>query len=167
MAKKTDFTRALIKGKIAEIVFEQLLRDLGGYTVLNFGYEKVLPELSKYVSEKFDEKKEIDRTLNVIRRAPDYAVISHAKKKVTLIEVKWMTNISTAKVLDIAVSMSESWNPSGLFIATPEGFYFDEIEDIINKKGIIREYSHPNLTEAKKQKYIKILNDFEAPTIYE
>jgi hypothetical protein len=78
-----------------------------------------------------------------------------------------MTNISNKKVLAIAESMSESWNPSSLFIATPEAFYFDEIENIISNKGKINEYTHPNLTKAQKDKYIKILNDFESPTIYE
>jgi hypothetical protein len=144
-----------------------LLREIGGYTVLNFGYEKIIPELSRYVSDKFDERKEIDKTLSVIRRAPDYAVINHSKKKVTLIEVKWMTKLTKSKVLSIASGMSESWNPSSLFIATPTGFYFDEIEEIIQNDGEIKEYTHPNFTKKQKDRYLKILNDFEAPSIFE
>ena len=33
--------------------------------------------------------------------------------------------------------MSQSWNPSYLFIATLEGFYFDEINKIMEKSGKI------------------------------
>lgn len=167
MTRRIDFTRALIKGKIAEIVFEQILREIGGYTVLNFGYEKVLPELSKFVTDKVASKDELDRTLDIIRRAPDYAVINHKLKKVSLIEIKWMTVITTNKVLQIAEKMSDSWNPSSLFIATPENFFFGEIEDIIKSKGQIEQFVHPKFDNTLKIKYLKIINDFEAPSAFE
>jgi hypothetical protein len=39
------FARNLVKGKIAETIFAQMLREAGDFTVLEFGYEKVIPEL--------------------------------------------------------------------------------------------------------------------------
>lgn len=40
-----SFARNLVKGKIAETVFAQMLRSTGAFTVLEFGYEKIIPEL--------------------------------------------------------------------------------------------------------------------------
>ena len=40
------FSEQLTKGRIAETLFEQMLRDAGGFTILAFGYESVLPELA-------------------------------------------------------------------------------------------------------------------------
>jgi len=43
--KEITFSRNLVKGKIAETVFAQMLRSTGEFTVLEFGYEKIIPEL--------------------------------------------------------------------------------------------------------------------------
>ena len=40
--KNIYFTHELIKGKIAEIIFAQMIRSTNEYTVLEFGYEKTL-----------------------------------------------------------------------------------------------------------------------------
>jgi len=37
------FIKNPIKGKITDIVFEQMLRESGGYTILHSGYEYTLP----------------------------------------------------------------------------------------------------------------------------
>ena len=39
------FTKNLVKGKIAETIFAQMFREVGDYTVIEFGYEKIIPEL--------------------------------------------------------------------------------------------------------------------------
>lgn len=44
-----SFTKNLIKGKIAEIIFENMLREAGIFTILHFGYEYILPELAKEI----------------------------------------------------------------------------------------------------------------------
>jgi len=38
-----NFTKQLVKGKIAEVIFAQMFRQSGNFTVLEFGYEKVIP----------------------------------------------------------------------------------------------------------------------------
>jgi len=43
--KHYDFARNLVKGKIAETIFAQMLRETGSFTVLEFGYEKIIPDL--------------------------------------------------------------------------------------------------------------------------
>lgn len=42
---KNDFHFNLIKGKIAELIFQQMWADAGKYTILSLGYERVLPGL--------------------------------------------------------------------------------------------------------------------------
>ena len=79
-----DFSKNLVKGRIAETLFEQMLRDTGLYTILAFGYENIIPEL---MHRQHDMKTE--KTMEVIRRAPDFAVINNNTHDVHLIEVKY------------------------------------------------------------------------------
>ncbi|MDE2096048.1 MAG: hypothetical protein KGL39_02265 [Patescibacteria group bacterium] len=44
--KEISFFRDLLKGKIAEVIFEQMFRDCGKFTILPFGYEKTVPEVA-------------------------------------------------------------------------------------------------------------------------
>jgi hypothetical protein len=38
-----NFSKNLVKGRIAETLFEQMLRDAGCFTILSFGYEQIIP----------------------------------------------------------------------------------------------------------------------------
>jgi membrane protease subunit (stomatin/prohibitin family) len=154
MTDSTNFARNLVKGKIAETVFAQMLRETGKFTVLAFGYEKILPELVG--SDAVD-----DETLEVIKRSPDFAVINDESKEVKLIEVKYQKYLSEEYTLKHAKRMQDAWNPSYLFILTHDGFYFDNVEDIIEQEGEISELDHPYISEQMKDKYLQILNDFE------
>jgi hypothetical protein len=149
------FARNLVKGKIAEMLFEQMLRDAGGFTVLAFGYEKILPELAHVQGDI-----EVERTMEIIRRAPDFAVINHETNKVHLIEVKYMKNKTDQKVLKAADRMLKSWDPSYLFVATPEGFFFDPADKILEKNGAIDPLNHKNLPQEFQAKYVGLLNEF-------
>ncbi len=155
---KTDqvfFSRQLIKGRIAEIIFEQMLRDAGIYTVLSFGYENILPELMRRQNEI-----KAKQTMEIIRRAPDFAVINNETHDVQLIEVKFMRELSSHWVMKDAERMIESWKPSYLFIATPEGFFLDKVLDIVKNKGEIRPLALSNITEDLQKRYVGLLNEF-------
>jgi hypothetical protein len=149
------FARNLVKGKIAETIFAQMLRETKDFTVLEFGYEKIIPEL---VQQDYKGNSEMIETL---RTAPDFAVINRKTKEVRLIEVKYMYTLNFEYILKYAQRMSQSWNPSYLFIATLDGFYFDEISDIIKNKGKISLLKHPQIKEDLQKKYLQILVDFE------
>ncbi|MCK5320523.1 hypothetical protein KAJ61_03990 [Candidatus Parcubacteria bacterium] len=149
------FARNLVKGKIAETVFAQMLRETKTYTILEFGYEKVIPEL---VQQGYDEK---NITLETLRTAPDFAVINQETKKVKLIEVKYMRSINLEYILKYAKRMSESWNPSYLFIASLDGFYFDEINKIISNRGKISRLKNSQISDELQKQYLQILQDFE------
>ena len=68
--KNDKFARNLVKGKIAETIFAQMLREVRSFTVLEFGYEKIIPEL---VQQGYDEN---NIMLETLRTAPDFAVIN-------------------------------------------------------------------------------------------
>lgn len=149
------FARNLVKGKIAETVFAQMLRETKTFTVLEFGYEKVIPEL---VQQGYDQSNGIMQTL---RSAPDFAVINQETKKVHLIEVKYLRIMNLEFILEHATRMAKTWNPSYLFVATLNGFHFGEINEIINNGGAIPKLHHSQIADELQAKYLKILIDFE------
>lgn len=150
------FARELVKDKIAATVFAQMLRETQDFTVLEFGYEKVVPEL---MQQGFADNKEVIETL---RAAPDFAVINVHTKKVHLVEVKYQRQLSNDYVLQCAKRMAQSWNPSCLFICTLDGFYFDEIEKILSSGGAITSLDPTFIAADMQSRYLKILQDFEA-----
>lgn len=151
------FTEQLIKGKIAEMVFAQMIRSTEAYTILEFGYEKTLPELAQI----FPKGKHTAETLEIIKRAPDFVVINHNKNHdVHLIEVKYMGVLTKSKVLHEATKISQSWKQASLFIATPTCFYYGTIDEIILKKGIIEPLRHPKISQKIQDQYRTLLNQF-------
>ena len=150
-----DFTRQLVKVKIAETIFSQMFRESGNFTVLEFGYEKVIPEM---IQQGFNENNPMIETL---RTAPDFAVIDRDTRQVKLIEVKYQRSLSSEYTLKAANRMSQSWNPSYLFIATLGGFYMDEIANIIKNKGQIAKLNHPKINSDLQNDYLQILKRFE------
>jgi len=149
------FARNLVKGKIAETVFAQMLRETREFTVLEFGYEKVIPEMIQ------QGHVEDNGMIETLRTAPDFAVINQKTKEVRLIEIKYMHRLNPKFVLQDAKRMSGSWNPSYLFVATLDGFYFDNIEMIIKNNGFIPALEHPQIPKAVQDKYLQIIIDFE------
>lgn len=156
MSTNIKFTENLIKGKIAELVFENMLREAGCFTIMHFGYEYILPELAKGIT--FDKESE---TAKAVRSAPDFAVINNETKKVHLIEVKYRKTVRKSDILQIANRMSEAWNPSYIFLASKTGFYFDSIVDIIKHKGDIRPLKHKNISDELQSRYLILLNKME------
>ena|SRR5208282_585598 len=150
-----NFARNLVKGKIAETIFAQMLRETKIFTVLDFGYEKIIPEI---VQQGYDPNETV---LHMLRSAPDFAVINQETRQVHLIEVKYMQYIGQEFVLRYAQKMAKCWNPSNLFVATLDGFYFGEIGEIIKNHGDIKPLHHSQIPTDIQSKYLKILQDFE------
>ena len=128
-----SFSRKLIKGKIVEVIFEEMFRISEEFTVLPIDYEHTTPELAQY-----QHHVQIKKVLDNIRHAPDFVLISQDKTKVFLVEVKYRHNLNNEENMLIANKMLEKWNPSFLFIATKNEFYFDSCNSIIINKGEIK-----------------------------
>ena len=152
------FTHELIKGKIAELIFAQMIRSIPDYTILEFGYEKTLPSLA----QMHPKSPSTAKTMEIIKTAPDFTIINHKSHEVHLIEVKYMGTVTNSKVMSAAKKIQKSWKRAALFIASPDGFYFDTVEDIIKNKGVISEFNHPKITKKAQGQYLELVNEFIA-----
>lgn len=150
-----DFSRNLIKGRIAEVIFEQMIRDEGRYTVIPFGYEHTMPTLAQY-----QHLVEIEQVMRNISDAPDFALISEDKTKVYLVEVKYQNNLDLGYLKEYAEKLLIRWNPSWLFVATSEGFFCAPCSAIGKENGISKLLSSWVAID-RQVEYLKLLNEFE------
>lgn len=151
------FIQNLIKGKIAEIIFEQMFRESGKYTILHSGYEYTLPELAQY-----QHLTEIKAVIENIRNAPDFILISQDHKEVHLVEVKYRTHRSSKDLKWIVDKTLEIWNPSWLFVASPDGFFFEPCHTISNNNGEIGPLYEKWVGTNIQNEFLKLLNQFES-----
>src|SRR5947208_5473036 len=91
------FARRLIKGKIAELLFELMFREMGTSTVIPFGYENTMPQLAQY-------QHLIEENDNVapLRNTPDYLLLSEDKTHVMLVDVKYRKRVTPGGTAAIA-----------------------------------------------------------------
>ena len=150
-----EFTRELIKGRIAEVVFEQMIRDQGEFTTIPFGYEHTIPTLAQY-----QHLTEIKRVIENIKDAPDFAIISNDKTKVFLVEVKFRSSINMTELKETAQNLLKRWDPSWIFIATPTGFYFSPTSYIARGEEPSR-LTESWISKDRQNKYLTLLNEFE------
>lgn len=150
------FSKNLIKGKIAQIIFEQMFREQGEYTVIPFGYENILPEIFPQCNNFEGAQRAIDN----IRHAPDYTLISAKKEKVYLVEVKYRKELNLEEIKNIAAKQIQRWHPSCIFVATQTGFYFDLCSSIL-KKSNIQKLTDRMISKEIQDKYRILLNEFE------
>src|SRR3989344_3988764 len=125
-----QFTRELIKGRIAEVIFEQMIREEGKYTVIPFGYEHTMPTLSQYRNIA-----DVPKIIDNIADAPDFALISENKTKIYLVEVKFQTTFDIEKIKECALKLSKRWEYPWLFVATPKKFYCGMARDILKEES--------------------------------
>lgn len=81
-----------------------MLRETKSFTVLEFGYEKIIPELVQ------NGQKNTGAIIETLRTAPDFAVIDKETKEVQLIEVKYQRNLNYRRILKYAERMHQSWD---------------------------------------------------------
>ena len=150
-----DFSRKLIKGRIAEVIFEQMIRAEGRYTIIPFGYEHTIPTLSQYRGHA-----QIKSIIDNIADAPDFALISEDKTKIYLVEVKYQYKLDLEKVKEYAKELSNRWEYPWLFIATSNGFYCGMSRDILDNGGL-KVLPESWVTIERQEEYLKLLNEFK------
>jgi len=150
---QNDFQTNLIKGKIAELVFQQMFAEAGKYTILPLGYERVLPGLLDWHNNDI---------LKPIRSAPDFVLIPKDEKdeNILIVEVKFRTHITLEDNLERATEQNKRWNPSYMFVATLERFYFGKCVEIIEKHGMMGELNDAYASVDMQKKYLNILKEF-------
>jgi len=144
-----------IKGKIVELIFDQMFREVDRFTILPFGYERTLPEVAQYAKEV-----KYQYILENIRSAPDFVLISKDKTEIFLVEVKYRTKPAKEELIAIAEKIKDKWNPIWIFLATPDGFYFDSCTRIINNGGEIAELDKSWVSKEIQNKYVELLKEF-------
>jgi len=144
-----------IKGKITELVFDQMFREAGQFTILPFGYERTLPELAQYSSEV-----KYKPVLDNVRSAPDFVLISNDKTEVYMVEVKYRTNPSKADLIEIVEKIRDRWESIWIFLATPDGFYFDSCTNVVKKEGEIARLDFGWVPEDIQKKYLELMKEF-------
>lgn len=149
-----DFSKQLIKGKVAEMIFEQMFRRVDGYTVIPFGYESIIPELVQYA-----EKEDRNGLIENIRNAPDFALVSHNPKQVLLVEVKYRYQLDMDEVKSTAKRICDQWKLAWIFYATPTAFYFDFCADI-GKREKLPFLSEGVISADLQAEYLKLLREF-------
>lgn len=158
LSSNIDFARKLIKGRIAEVIFEEMFKFSGKFTILPLGYEHTTPLLAQY-----QHHVHVQKVLDNLRDAPDFALISEDKTNVFLVEVKYRREINQEKVLQMAEKMLNRWDPSFLFIASPQGFYFDSCKKIIINKGKINRLKANWIAEPIQRGYLILIQELIIP----
>lgn len=139
----------LLKGRATEAVFEEMFGNKERYRVLHFGFEYISSELTQVIRDKTDE------TFKMISKTPDFLLHDTQEKKLYLVEAKYRTKILKTDILKIAQTLSERhWGLAKLFIASPEGFFFDDVHNIISNDGKCKRLSSDEISESSQVKYL-------------
>lgn len=158
MSTHTDFSRELIKGKIAEIIFEQMFREMGEYTILRFGYEYSTPELAQY-QHLLKEHKEV---MADIRHTPDFILVAPTEGKIFLVETKYRARPDNNEIKQIAEDLIRRWHSPWLFVASLEGFYFQPCHTIVENAGNISPLTEKWVSFPIQKHYLELLKEFES-----
>lgn len=161
---QNDFQEDLIKGRIAETVFEQMFRETTNYDVYPLGYEHTVPILCQfrdhYEYVKHEENREtIKKILDNFSNAPDFLITKPDKSKLYIVEVKYRSSYNAKEIEEIAAKIKEKWEMVWLFLATKERFYFGSCTDTIKNNGQMKYFDW--ISPEKQQKYLKLIQEYE------
>ncbi len=148
------FARDLIKGKIAETVFELMFREDGRFTVIPIGYEHTMPELIQCKHHQH-----VKRVLDNLRDAPDFALINEDKSQVYLVECKYRYQVEKTEIVRTCEAIHSKYDPCFIFVATKNGFYYENCRTVVEQKTI------PNIdtfliSKELQRKYQELLLEF-------
>ena len=148
------FAKTLIKGKIAETLFQKIFEGSRKYIVLPLGYEQTNP-----VIRQFNYIPEINKALKNISDTPDFALVNKTTEEVMIVEVKYRTSTTPSSLKQIARGIAKNWNTAYLFLVTPDGFYFDTCESVIGT-GFITPLSTKLVSDKKQNQYNAVLHEY-------
>ncbi len=136
-----DFHYRIIKARIAETLIKELFQNCG-YTVFEYGMERIVPAILGKIQDKNEE------TAKQIRSMPDFVVQNIANGKLDYVEVKYRKD-GRFSIKDLI-----------------EGFPYKNAVFIVVSKNSIRATTFADLEEGKKLPDDGIkLEDFKAFTL--
>ncbi|HNQ31397.1 MAG TPA: hypothetical protein PKG71_02520 [Candidatus Woesebacteria bacterium] len=151
-----EFARELIKGRIAETVFEQMIKHEERFMVIPFGYEHTMPLLAQH-----QHHVQLKKVMNNIKDAPDFALVSKDNSQVYLVEVKYRSAPNKDGMTQLAMRLLKRWDPSWLFIATPQQFFCTTAHTIVNNHGHMDDLNESWVNLNTQNEYLKLLGEFE------
>jgi len=159
ISSEVTYIRNLIKGKIIEVIFQQLMSHSKEFKVVPLGYEFTIPFLA--LKKHDTHRKLINKITDNLTDAPDFLMFSESDD-VYLVEVKYRKHVNEEEVLTLAKNVYEKWDYAWLFLATPNGFYFQPCSEIVKSNGnitpLLERWKH--VDPAVSQKYLQILGEF-------
>lgn len=161
---KNNFPENLIKGRIAETIFELMFREVTDFEVYPLGYEHTTPILRQYrdQSDHIQPHKEIlDKVLANFSNAPDFLLTKPDKSEIYIVEVKYRHTPKDEDILEIAKDLNQSWHPSNLFLATSQGFFYNTCYTIQSNQGQIQPLKESIISKEKQEYYHTLLMRFE------
>lgn len=150
------FARDLIKGKIAETVFELMFREDGRFTVIPIGYEHTMPELIQCKHHPH-----VKRVLDNLRDAPDFALINEDKSQVYLVECKYRSHLNMSEIKETCTKINERYAPCFIFVATTQEFYYENCRSVLSLE-MPTPLSNDLIPTLLQKKYLALLNEFES-----
>jgi hypothetical protein len=150
-----DFVRNLVKGKIAEIVFQHMFAESDFATVLPFGYEHLMPLLAQY-----QHLIETQEALAHVRYAPDFILVKPDNTQIVLVDVKYRRRKDSKRAVEIARAVQDRWEPAWLFLATPDGFFFAPCSQVVTD-GDIPPLPERWIPKRTQDEYLALMNEFE------
>jgi len=149
------FSKKLLKGKIAEFIFERMFLDSDKFTIVPLGYEKT----SSFLAQSNDTSYE-RQIIKSISSIPDYAIIPKDKEGIYLVEVKYRSKPELENFKEIAEDVKKNNPNSWLFVVSPSGFYFSICSDVIKNDGKIDNLSETWVNKKLQDQYLELLNEF-------
>jgi len=131
--QKNHFAENLIKGRIAETVFELMFREATVFDIYPLGYEHTIPILRQVRDDAVKTRGErVSQVMDNLSNTPDFLLLLPDKTQAYLVEVKYRREAKQSELVRIARKISKRWEPATLFLATPQGFFFDSCQGVLN-----------------------------------
>jgi hypothetical protein len=161
MQQQNHFAENLIKGRIAETIFELMFREKTAFDVYPLGYERSIPILRQFRDHQGATQSEtVSAVIDSLSDTPDFLLVLPDKTQVYLVEVKYRWELKVSEIIRIAAKLHDRWHLAALFVATLQGFYYDSCAAIMQHKEIMSLADNliPKDTQAY---YLSLLRRFE------
>jgi hypothetical protein len=149
------FENRLIKGKIAETIFEMMFRETEKFTVLHFGYEYTHSILAQYRNMVTMQK-----VLDTVSKAPDFILLTENKQQPYIVEVKYRAHRKKEELVEIANQIVKNWEIAWIFLVSKDGFYFNPVHTVLNNSGEMEPLPTKWVAKEIQDKYLKLADSW-------
>ena len=121
------------KGRAAEELVKDMFEESGRFSVYDFGYGVVLPELAR--RQKHKDNPDGITGMRKIRSMPDLIMIDEIRRQGILAEVKHYKKYTPQAALREAKKYAAHWPEAYLLFIAEDGIRMELVSNIIKRKG--------------------------------